>query len=289
MTKSGDIFEQIPAPKGLRHSILSAVSRRGGRGGRVVVELPETRSSIQMFLTDGYWLRPAADAKGWRRVPDVGLWGPRLNWGYGYAEPRIDVFAIALTPQGVRALTGRSPAVFIDGVEAVGALNAPLTKGLAHIVRTHASFEARAAAAFDLLRGLLPAQAKSSRIVDALKAIAEEEHCSISGAAARLDLSERQFRRLFHEQYGVAPKLYQRALRLDRALRSLHPRPWEAHHAHESIDYADQSHMIREFLSLTGLTPQAYVRNKRQHGDQLLRSVVVEGIAPPRGARGVAR
>lgn len=256
------------------------MSRRNGRGGAVVVELPETRSSIQMFLADSYWLRERG-ATRWRRVPADGLWGPRLNWGYGYGEPHIEVFALALTPQGVKTLTGRSPAAFIDDVAPLGALNAPLADALRKIVAMHATFAARAAAAFDALRSLLPVEDKPARIIDALEAIAAAEHCSISKAATRLKLSERQFRRLFREQYGVAPKLYQRALRLDRALRSLHPRPWEANRPDESIDYADQSHMIREFLALTGLTPQTYVRNKRRSGDPLLRSVAVDGIAPP--------
>lgn len=280
MSDPSDVLEQIPAPKALRHSVLSAVSRRNGRGGAVVVELPETRSSIQMFLADAYWLRER-DAAHWRRVPADGLWGPRLSWGYGYAEPHIEVFALGLTPQGVTLLTGRSPAAFIDDVVPLAALNRPFAGALREIVARHATFAARAAAAFNAVSTLLPAEDKPARIIDALEAIAAAEQCSISKAAARLKLSERQFRRLFREQYGVAPKLYQRALRLDRALKSLHPRPWEANRPDESIDYADQSHMIREFLALTGLTPQTYVRNKQRSGDPLLRSVAVEGIAPP--------
>ena len=67
MSDTSDVLEQIPAPKALRHSVLSAVSRRNERGGAVVVELPETRSSIQMFLADAYWLRER-EAASWRRV-----------------------------------------------------------------------------------------------------------------------------------------------------------------------------------------------------------------------------
>ena len=39
--------------------------------------------------------------------------------------------------------------------------------------------------------------------------------------------------------------------------------------------------MIREFKALTGMTPGAYVRSKRTHGDATIRSVIAEGIAPP--------
>ncbi|MEQ1865840.1 MAG: AraC family transcriptional regulator [Micropepsaceae bacterium] len=285
MGRDTDILEQILAPKDLRPWILTAVHRRDDRGGSVVVELPEVRPSIQIFLADDYWLRTARDPQGWRRAPRVGLWGPRLNWGYGYAKARIEVFAIGLTPQGVRALTDQSVGALIDRVAGLSDLNARLASALVRIATTHATLPARAGAAFLLLRSLLPQQPPVSRIGDVLQAMAAQEHCSISRAAAQLDLSDRQFRRLFRTQYGVAPKLYQRALRLDRALRALHPQPWEKHRAGETIDYADQSHMIREFLSLTGLTPQSYIRNKRRHGDKLLRTVIVEGIAPPHAAR----
>jgi AraC-like DNA-binding protein len=280
MAKQVDTLMTIAPPADLRHAVLTFVHRRDRHGGSVVVELPETRVSIQVFLADQYWLRPAHDPKGWRRVPRIGLWGPRLNWGYGFVGADVDVFAIGLTTQAVKALTGQPSGTFIDRVEPLAKLNAGLSRALEDIVARHTTFEVRANAAAAALRATVP-HPKPPHQSDPLSALIETEKLSIGDAARCLRLSERQYRRVFQAHYGVAPKLYQRALRLDRALRSLHPRPWEPHRDEEEIDYADQSHMIKEFQALTGLTPSSYVRNKRRHGDQLLRTVAVDGIAPP--------
>jgi AraC-like DNA-binding protein len=103
----------------------------------------------------------------------------------------------------------------------------------------------------------------------------------VAAAAEAAGLSERQFRRLFRARYGVAPKRYQRAVRVDRMLRQIHPRPWEADaHAERPIAFADQPHAIREFRALTGLTPGQYVRAKAQ-GDATLRSVYAPDVQPP--------
>ena len=278
--QAADILKSLPPPPDLRHAVLKFVHRRDNHGGSVVVELPETRPSIQLFLADQYWLRDAKDERGWQPVPRLALWGPRLNWGYGFVKANVNVFAVGLTPRAVQALTGgRSCGDFIDSVVAIADLNQPLAAALENVAK-HKTFEARAAVAAAALRPHLWAEPKIP-LPDPLDALLKAHPCTIPKAAARMRLSERQYRRIFRGVYGVQPKLYQRALRLDRALRSLHPQPWEPHRDEEAIDYADQSHMIKEFLALTGLTPSAYVRNKRRHGDQLLRTVAVEGVAPP--------
>lgn len=275
-----DTLKTLDPPPDLRHAVLKFVHRRDNHGGSVVVELPETRPSIQLFLGDQYWLRAAHDERSWKPVPRLALWGPRLNWCYGYVGAKVNVFAFGLAPRALQAIAGgRTCGDFIDGVVALADLNKPLAAALETVAKLK-TFEARAAAAAEALRPHLWTEPKLPQ-PDPLDALIKAHPCTIPKAAARMRLSERQYRRIFRVVYGVQPKLYQRALRLDRALRSLHPQPWEAHRDEEPIDYADQSHMIKEFLSLTGLTPNTYVRNKRQHGDQLLRTVAVEGVPPP--------
>jgi AraC-like DNA-binding protein len=280
MGQSADILKTLAPPPDLRHLVLTFVHRRDERGGSVVVELPETRASIQLFLADQYWLREAKDERSWHAAPRLGLWGPRLNWGYGYVKAKVNVFAFGLTPFGVQAITGRPSGDFIDDVVNLADVNKPLAKAFQKLAALK-TFEARAAAAATALRTLLPPASKAPQLPDPLATLVKANPCTIRKSAAKMALSERQYRRVFRDLYGVPPKLYQRALRLDRALRSLHPQPWEPHRDEEPVDYADQSHMIKEFLALTGLTPNAYVRNKRRHGDKLLRTVAIEGIAPP--------
>lgn len=68
-----------------------------------------------------------------------------------------------------------------------------------------------------------------------------------------------QFIRRFEQAVGLTPKRYTRVLRLGELLPTLArcgPRDWAQLAA--GGGYADQSHLIREFRLLTGLSPGAY-------------------------------
>ncbi|HEX2281346.1 MAG TPA: AraC family transcriptional regulator [Thermomicrobiales bacterium] len=72
-------------------------------------------------------------------------------------------------------------------------------------------------------------------------------------------LSDRQIRRQFDEAIGYGPKKLQRILRLQRLLwLASHESPPSPNLAHLSFatGYADQSHMTREVVALTGASPR---------------------------------
>lgn len=87
----------------------------------------------------------------------------------------------------------------------------------------------------------------------------EGEPDPIPVIARQASLSERQLRRLFQQQIGVAPIAYRRVRRTQAALRSLGEAPRQdlaqlaAHHG-----YSDQAQMSREFASLTGFSPTVW-------------------------------
>jgi AraC-like DNA-binding protein len=71
-------------------------------------------------------------------------------------------------------------------------------------------------------------------------------------------LSERQIRRRFDEAIGYGPKKLQRILRLQRLLwlTNQQPAPFASlAHLSFAAGYADQSHMTREVVALTGASP----------------------------------
>ena len=88
-------------------------------------------------------------------------------------------------------------------------------------------------------------------------------------AAAALGVGERRLQRAFDRSVGLSPKALARVLRFRRAVRHLDgtatpPTSWAALAARAG--YADQSHFIRDFRGLAGLTPAAYVRERRAVG-----------------------
>lgn len=101
----------------------------------------------------------------------------------------------------------------------------------------------------------------------------------VRAVSEQLDLSTKQLGRWFRDHVGVSPKQFSRLRRLQRVLRSAHAAPepaWAALAAHHG--YADQSHLIRDFRQLTGLTPTDYaslVTGEHNHV-----AFVLSGAAP---------
>jgi AraC-like DNA-binding protein len=98
-------------------------------------------------------------------------------------------------------------------------------------------------------------------VISALRALGRPRPGSRTREVARhVGLSERHFIRLFTAQIGVRPKLFSRVRRFQCALTFIrrHARAdWSQVSA--ECGYFDQSHMIRDFIAFSGLSPAAYV------------------------------
>lgn len=276
---SGTLTRRSPPPELAKH-VIAFVHRDEDPGRQLVRVLPEVRASIQIMTAEPYWLRDAAVGASWRRLPRIALWGPRYHWCYGYAAGHIYAHAIGLNAAALRALSPKPAAALVDQVLDLSALHGELAAALDP--QANAPFDAwridatKALLAFFETRPLAP-----DPIEPTLPILATAESKAVALAAAHAGLSERQYRRVFARSYGVSPKRYQRAVRVDRMIRQLHDAPWEHDAFHETpIAFADQPHAIREFRSVTGLTPSEYVRIKRR-GGATLRSVPTTDVSPP--------
>lgn len=275
-----------PPPADLAGLLTGFVHRNDSQGGDVVMVLPELRASIQIMLADPYWLRSrkaeGAEEAKWTQLPRVALWAPKYAWCYGFAARRIKAYAVGLSPAAFHRLTGQPASALLDCVFALGAFSPALAAALTP--PRDEGFDMWRARAADVLRAYFSTPQMTIDLGAAVEVLATESSGAVAEAARLAGLSERQFRRVFAKLYGVAPKRYQRALRIDRMIRQLHPNPWEDDgRADRAIPFADQPHAIREFKAMTGLTPAEYVRRKSP-GDRTLRSIIVNNVSPPAGA-----
>ncbi|MGH2615569.1 MAG: DUF6597 domain-containing transcriptional factor [Thermomicrobiales bacterium] len=97
--------------------------------------------------------------------------------------------------------------------------------------------------------------------------IARHPRGDLKEIAQSSGLSERQIRRRFHQTVGYGPKTLQRVLRMQRLL-------WLASMDAQQIPsltrlafaagYADQPHMTREVVALTGATPRQLLHGSRR-------------------------
>jgi len=87
----------------------------------------------------------------------------------------------------------------------------------------------------------------------------------VSEAAKYLGLSQRRFIQVFKAEVGMTPKLFSRIQRFQQTRIFIQQNP-SINWADLAVDlgYFDQSHLIREFLEFSGLSPTGYInRHKR--------------------------
>ena len=96
-----------------------------------------------------------------------------------------------------------------------------------------------------------------------------EGHLPIPALARELAISQRQLERLYQSQVGVSPRQYVQLIRVGRARMAL-----KEMNARSTTDLAvelgfyDQSHFIREFSAVIGMTPYAYAKGHRKQSER---------------------
>jgi AraC-like DNA-binding protein len=103
-----------------------------------------------------------------------------------------------------------------------------------------------------------------------------DAHVTVRDIARNIGLSQRRFIQVFTEEIGMTPKLFSRVKRFQRTIaivRQATAPDW----ARLAVDcgYFDQSHLIRDFLMFSGLSPADYLRRQnylRQQGVHIKRN-----------------
>lgn len=116
---------------------------------------------------------------------------------------------------------------------------------------------AEAAARILDVAGTLVAGSRPDAAVTEAVAMLRDPAARTEEVSARVDLSERQFRRRTLAAAGYGPKTLQRVLRFQRFVRLLDASPVLPDLAAAAVGagYADQSHLSRECRALSGHTP----------------------------------
>ena len=175
-------------------------------------------------------------------------------------DSAAEVAAVRFRPNGAFALLGLPQHRLQDAIVDAAALESPWLRAAVRAARDASSVKAAIA---QLERGLLARvnrrRVQTDRRVDAALASIDGASgaCRIDAIAAATTTGRRQIERLFREQVGLTPKVYARVIRFTNAAARVTADP-STQLADVSSDtgYFDQSHMIRDFLSFAGRTPE---------------------------------
>ncbi len=115
-------------------------------------------------------------------------------------------------------------------------------------------------------------QAHFDRIGYAVKQLGQRQ-VSISALAHQVNLSDRQFGRLFRQLVGLTPKQFSRIARLNRLLHSTKHHRYGLSLEQLAIrhSYHDPSHLVREFHALVGMSPVEYFSGEHDLIEQKFR------------------
>jgi len=127
-----------------------------------------------------------------------------------------------------------------------------------------------------LTRRVMGASRRHRAVLGAVGIFNRRSRNRIAHVAANIGVSERRLLDVFRAQVGLTPKMFGRVSRFQQALTALHPESaadWARLAC--TCGYFDQSHLIRDFLEFSGLSPEAYQRQRlrlHQAGAQLKRN-----------------
>jgi AraC-like DNA-binding protein len=226
-----------------------------------------------------------------RTLPRGALWGSSFDVRRGEPAGKVRAFVAAFTFEGAALLLGGPPRIAAGRIVDMETLPSCASSALVERLVEAGSFEARVRIVEELFRRLavdpLPRFADSP--VLALSSAIATDACRgpVREIARVSGLSERTLYNRVQLEIGCGPKRLLRLARLHRLLRTLHPSPLGGRpHVDPMLEFVDQAHMHREFLSLTGVKPRAFVAGKAQSGDRLFHSL---GASPPGKAPGAAQ
>ena len=89
------------------------------------------------------------------------------------------------------------------------------------------------------------------------------ENITIPQLGRQINLTERRFRKLFHDAYGISPSEYLINLRLTNAQQLLQDSSLSIAEVAEACGYADPLYFSRLFHKKIGVSPLAYRKGKR--------------------------
>lgn len=260
MEQVSDVISRIAPPCDLE-PLVEALAGRQARVPRAMFPVfPTARAEIIFHFGDPFLVGGEAGAP-LRPLPPAVLLGPRQRIYWQAAGPGIDWFLIQLTPLGCRRLLGLSFAEAWDDEIDLGDLCGPAAEALHERLREAGSFRARAALAVSALRMLAgPTEVDPVSRFGSLARAGRVR--TLAELAYGLGVGPRRLHQKFVAAYGIGPKTFLSLMRFGRQLETLHP--LSRRHGTDEPEYADESHAIREFRRFAGLTPGAYIRQKRE-------------------------
>jgi AraC-like DNA-binding protein len=193
------------------------------------------------------------------------LVGPQTGPLVRTLSPGTTVVSLRLRPESAAAVLGVPAHELADQIVSLEDV-VPATRFLYEQIATAPK---RAVA---VLEGAVSAQLARGAATDRMVAFGVQRLAAratrVSSVASSMFVSERQLRRRFKAAVGLSPKTLERVLRFQRFLALVHTGRWSRlglARTAVALGYADQAHLTRECVYLSGLPPGELIRQTDIH------------------------
>jgi len=264
----------------VRSLVWGFVERRDAVQQGAAFHFPMAYPHLQVTLEGGYRVDPDLLPSP---IPRGALWGSSFRTRLGRPDGKVRAFVAAFTFEGAALLLGGPPRLAAGHIVDMEALPSPAAAALVERIVEASCFELRVRIVEDFFRSLSRAAAprpSDARILRLSSAIATDACAGpVREIARAAGLSERTLYNRIQAEIGCGPKHLLRLARLHRLLRTLHPSPLGGRPSIDPLlEFADQAHMHREFVALTGVKPSAFASSKAKSGDGLFHSVLAGSL-----------
>jgi AraC-like DNA-binding protein len=122
-----------------------------------------------------------------------------------------------------------------------------------------------------LLNNIRSAKGATLMVADSLERMHKtSEKLSLPALHKHYNVSERHFERSFKAAIGIRPCLYYRIVKFQKAIRQMQAAlPQKLSDIAYDLEYADQSHFIRDFKAFSGFSPKEFLRQNLSYAPAL--------------------
>lgn len=172
---------------------------------------------------------------------------------------------IRLQPGAAALVLGLDPRTLVNTARPIALDSSPLAAALDRVIGAGGGLAALCEALDNALEPLAPTWPAPDPVVSAAVARLSDSagELPIAELAARLGVSPRTLRRRFGAASGISPKQFARIRRLLRAAWGMAQGGESWGRLAAQAGYADQPHLTREMVDLTGLTPAGFAARFR--------------------------
>jgi AraC-like DNA-binding protein len=254
---------QRASPRTELRSVVRSFEERRANLGHATLAFPvaaRPHQILDIHLAEPY--RVGIDGRPASASSETVIVGPQTyRRAHVHMSGQVHVFNILFQPTGLNRLTGVNMTSLVNQDPTTSDVLGKGATVLVDAVRVAADFTARVAVAEHILGMMMEGRRPDSEIgLGSRQMIALRGDLRVEDIVARSGLSARQFQRRFAVEVGMAPKLFARTIRFDRALtarRDAPGRSWTE--IIYDLGYFDQAHFIRECHAFAGLPPTSLI------------------------------